>query len=185
MLMKKFMFFSLVMLGMECFVYRGWSQGTLAPLYLVISGSGSVTPLQNGQLLEVGQTYEMTATPDLGFAFGSWVSFPVFTITQTNFDSFGDPIIPPTVSTVTGTGTDYQFQPVLDFTMLVEQITPDGANPNITQSIGWQANFVPIPEPSDAGLVACAVTAVAVLRRQWPCCPTRRRLTPTASKVED
>ena len=36
------------------------------------NGSGSISPNYNGQLLEVGKTYSMTATPTVGFAFVNW-----------------------------------------------------------------------------------------------------------------
>lgn len=51
---------------------QSYAQGTLAPLYLSTNGDGSITPLQSGQLLEVGQSYNITATPDSGFSFSSW-----------------------------------------------------------------------------------------------------------------
>jgi hypothetical protein len=165
--MKKLMVFPLVLLGMVFFVYQGCSQGTLTPLYLFISGSGSVTPLQNGQSLEVGQSYEMTAVPDPGFTFSSWQPVDVFTTTQTNFDGFGNPILPPVVSTVATPVPSYTFQPVLDFTMQAEQqVTPVGSNPSIVEDFGWQANFMPIPEPSAVMLVPCEFTAVVFLRRK-------------------
>ncbi len=36
------------------------------------NGNGSISPNYNGQLLEVGKTYSMTATPSSGFAFVNW-----------------------------------------------------------------------------------------------------------------
>jgi hypothetical protein len=169
------MVFPLVVLGMVCCVHEGCSQGTLTALYLFISGSGSVTPLQNGQLIEAGQSYEMTAVPDPGFAFSSWQPVNVFTLAQTNFDGSGNPILPPVVSTVANPVPSYTFQPVLDFTMQAEQeVTPDGSNPSIVEDFGWQANFVPIPEPSAVVLVLGGFTAAVFLRRNWSRCLTLR-----------
>lgn len=155
-----------------CLVPESRAQGDLAPLQLFINGSGSVTPLQSGQLLEVGQSYEMTAIPDPGFVFSSWQPVNAFTFTQTNFDVNGNPILPPVVSVDPSQIPQYTYNPVLDFTMQpVEDITTNGSNPNITEEPGWQANFVPVPEPSGIRLIISGLAAIALLQarrfRQW------------------
>jgi hypothetical protein len=43
-----------------------------APLVVHINGAGTVTPDYNGQLLQVGASYTVTATPDLGNSFSGW-----------------------------------------------------------------------------------------------------------------
>jgi hypothetical protein len=43
-----------------------------APLSLTTSGSGSVAGAVNGQELEVGRSYTLTATPASGFVFSNW-----------------------------------------------------------------------------------------------------------------
>ena len=48
------------------------AQGILAPLSLFINGGGTVSPLTNGQPLEIGQTYNIAAIPEAGFTFRSW-----------------------------------------------------------------------------------------------------------------
>jgi hypothetical protein len=88
-LMKKFVLVSLVMLATVCFACQSYGQGSLAPLYLFTNGSGSIAPLQNGQLLEVGQSYDMTAIPDSGFVFSSWQPVNVFVSTQISSDPSG------------------------------------------------------------------------------------------------
>jgi hypothetical protein len=43
-----------------------------APLTVAVTGSGTVSPNYNGQWLEVGRSYTMTATAASGFSFDSW-----------------------------------------------------------------------------------------------------------------
>ncbi len=46
--------------------------GSLSPLAISIVGSGTVTPNLNGQLLNVGHSYTITAVPASGHAFSNW-----------------------------------------------------------------------------------------------------------------
>ncbi len=128
------------------FANQGSAQDTFAPLFLYTNGSGSVLPLQNGQSLEVGQYYEMTATPALGYVFSGWQVVNVFIITETNFNTDGEPILPPVVSTVQSPVPTYTNDATLQFAMQAEiNITSAGSNPSIVRAFGWQANFVPVP----------------------------------------
>jgi hypothetical protein len=43
-----------------------------SPLTVVINGTGTVTPNLNGQALEVGKSYSMTAKPGVGFLLQNW-----------------------------------------------------------------------------------------------------------------
>jgi len=157
---------TLVTLATLCFTHRSCAQGTLTPLYLFTSGSGSITPFQDGQLLEVGQSYDMTAVPDPGYIFSSWQSVNVFVITQTNYDANGNPLPPVTSVVPSAGGPQYTSSPQLEFTMQSPSaVTSAGANPGITRSFGWEANFVPVPEPSDAALIACGIITITLLRR--------------------
>jgi hypothetical protein len=87
----------LMAMAMAIFAQWGYSQGTLAPLYVFTNGDGTITPYQSGQMLEVGQTYDLTATPDFGYEFSSWEPVDVSVITQTNYIR-DEPILPPVVS---------------------------------------------------------------------------------------
>src|SRR5262245_35108477 len=75
-----------------------YGQETNASLALFIKGGGSVAPLTNGQLLVVGQSYNMVATPDAGYVFDNWQPVNVFTTTNFVVDTNGVTI--PVVSTV-------------------------------------------------------------------------------------
>jgi hypothetical protein len=164
--MKKFILISLVTLATVCFRHQCNAQGTLAPLYLFTNGAGSITPLQDGQLLEVGQNYEMTAIPDSGFLFSSWQPVNVFALTTAVIDYNTGP---PTTNLVTSTDLspvpEYIEQPVLEFTMQPEEViynNPGGST--ITRSSGWQVNFVPVPEPSCLTLFVCGLTIAVFFR---------------------
>ena len=163
--MKKFMLILLVTLATVCFTRESRAQGTLAPLYLFTSGAGSITPFQNGDLLQVGQSNNMTAIPDSGYAFSSWQLVNVFIITQTNFDSGHNPILPLSTSVDPSPVPQFTYQPELGFIMQpLRMITSNGSNPNISEIVGWQANFVAVPEPSDATLIVSGFTVIALFR---------------------
>jgi hypothetical protein len=126
---------------------------------LFTTGSGEISPLQDGQLLVVGQTYDMEGIPDSGFAFGSWQPVNVFTFTQMQVDASGNPL-PPLISIVPSPVPDYSFQPALEFTMQPVVVIADNPSLTITQGTGWQVNFVQVPEPSRIALFVCGLTAI-------------------------
>jgi hypothetical protein len=137
-------------------------QGTLAPLFLFTSGSGSVTPLQNGQLLEVGQSYEMTAILDSGSVFSSWQPANVFVFTSIVFDAEGNATT--NTSVVSSLVPNFIQQADLTFIMQAPQVLTQTPALMVTENSGWQANFEAIPEPSETMLVACYVTAASFFR---------------------
>lgn len=150
---------------MVCFACSGYSQGTLAPLYLYTSGDGSITPYQSGQMLEVGQTYDITAVPDAGYEFSSWQPVDVFIFTTTNYNN-GVPILPPVVSIVPSVEETNIYVSDLEFTMQdVMQVSSEGSDPDIVRAFGWQADFVAVPEPATGAIFGCGLAAMAVVRR--------------------
>jgi hypothetical protein len=153
-----------------CFAHQSFAQDVSdAPLSLFINGAGSVSPLQDGQSLEVGQSYTMTAIPDSGSAFSSWQPVNVFTFIEFTYDSNGDPN-PPVVSTVLSLVPGYTYQPALEFTMQSVMVIYDQPGlRTITQSSGWQVNFVPVPEPSSLALTLYGLTVTIFHwgRRLW------------------
>jgi Divergent InlB B-repeat domain len=156
-----------VTLAMMCLVQASYCQGTLtlSPLYVFTDGDGSITPYQNGQMLTVGMNYELTATPDAGYEFNSWQPVNVFIITQTNYDNFGDPIIPPTQSIIPSVVATNIYGADLEFTMQDTESVAAG-NPTIVEAFGWQANFVPVPEPAETAIVSCGLAFIAAVRRR-------------------
>src|SRR5690349_18981291 len=90
-IMRKLTLITFLAVVMTCFTRQGFTQSSLAPLYLSTNGSGSITPFQTGQLLEVGQSFQMTAIPDAGFAFDSWQQASFFVFTQFLQDAGGNP----------------------------------------------------------------------------------------------
>jgi hypothetical protein len=144
-------------------------------LQLFISGNGSVTPLQAGDLLTVGQTYDMEAVPAADSVFSSWQPVNVTTVTQFDLDANGNPV-PIYISTVPLLVADYSYQPILEFTMQPDTVIADTPTLSIVQSYGWQANFIPVPEPSSIGLIACGLTAI-FFHRSNTCLKTKNAYT--------
>ena len=161
---------------MVCLAQPGFSQDTLAPLYLFTNGDGTITPYQSGQMLEVGQAYDITATAADGNEFSSWQPVNVFIFTQTNYDPNGEPILPPTVSIVASVVPTNIYGSVLEFTMQDDVTLTSVGNLNITQAFGWQADFVPVPEPAEATIVGYGFAAMAVARRRPRSIPRRSLL---------
>jgi hypothetical protein len=123
---------------------QSFAQGTLAPLYLLINGGGSVSPLTNGAMLEVGQPYHMVAIPNAGFVFNSWQPLNVFTTTAFTIDpTTGNTNT--VVSTLVSVVPAYTNQASLDFVMQPVVVIADTPGVRtITKSSGWRANFSPI-----------------------------------------
>ena len=143
--MRIFAFVICLTLASACFAFQTFAQETLAPLYLFTNGIGSITPLQNGQMVDVGQSYEMTALPDSDYAFSSWQPVNVFVLTTVEIDYNTDP---PTTNVITQTATslvpEYTEEPVLEFTMQQENVLYDSGGNSLVEYSGWQANFVPV-----------------------------------------
>jgi hypothetical protein len=156
--MKKFTLI-LAALATVCFASQSHSQGTSTPLHLYTSGNGSVTPLQDGDLLVIGQTYDMEAIPCSDSVFSSWQPVNVTTVTQFDLDANGNPV-PIYISIVPSPVPDYSYQPILEFTMQPNTVIADTPTLTIVQSYGWQANFAPVPEPTSLALIACGLTAI-------------------------
>lgn len=162
--MRNSVFIIMFTLATVCFAHRSCAQGTLAPLSLFTSGSGEISPFQDGQMLEVGQSYEMTAIPDDGYVFSSWQPVNVFTFTQITPPLNGW-TNPPIVSIVLSPLREFTDLLVLEFTMQPVTVIQSGTpSIMITESSGWQANFVPVPEPSGIALILCGLTTIAFLR---------------------
>lgn len=66
-------------------------------------------------------------------------------------------------------GATNSYAAELEFIMQpLTAITPDNEDPTISEIAGWQANFVPVPEPSDVEIIVCGFAAVALLWRRRP-----------------
>jgi hypothetical protein len=118
--------------------------GASAPLSLTINGQGRVLPFEDGEQLPIGWSFVMTAIPDHGYVFTGWQKVNVTTITQFTVDLEGDPN-PPVISTVVSPVPGFIRQPTLRFQVQTPTVITDSPEPiTITESIGWQANFVSI-----------------------------------------
>jgi uncharacterized repeat protein (TIGR02543 family) len=71
--------------GNESVAVRNLTNVVGAPLTVSISGQGNVTPNLNGQWLEIGRSYTITALPAAGFAFTNWTGDIAGTTAQLTF----------------------------------------------------------------------------------------------------
>jgi hypothetical protein len=166
-LMRKSAFIVIVGVAIVCFARQSNGQGTMsfAPLHLYINGAGAVSPLLNGDMLQVGQSYSMTAIPDSGFAFSSWQPVNVFTFTSYIVDAGGT--VSTNISVISSPVAQFIYTSSLSFTMQPENLIYD--NPGVstlTEGGGWQANFEPVPEPSSLALIMCGFAATMFHRCQ-------------------
>ena len=58
--------------GLRTQARRSFFRSALSPLTLLTNGQGTISGLTNGQMLEVGRTYQIIATPGPGHLFSSW-----------------------------------------------------------------------------------------------------------------
>ncbi|HXC34426.1 MAG TPA: hypothetical protein VNV43_01040 [Candidatus Acidoferrales bacterium] len=122
-----------------------FAQETQSPLPLYISGSGKIVPFQDGQMLDDGRDFVMTAVPNKGYVFASWQQVNIFTFDEYFLNSNGQ-LIEQTSAVPSFSPPEPEKNRVLHFTMQPEQYLFDDPNVRIiTQSVGWQANFVPAP----------------------------------------
>jgi len=136
--------FQVIMLVIPSIASQAYGQSTNAPLYLSINGDGNVSPLTNGELLVVGQTYSMTATPDTGFAFSGWQPVNVFTFAEFVIDTNGN-TLPPVFSTVAAPVATFTYEASLSFVMQPVTVIYDVPGVRtVTEGSGWQANFEPV-----------------------------------------
>jgi hypothetical protein len=163
--MRQSMFIRIVGAAIMCLAQQAKAQGTMsyAPLLLFINGAGGVSPVVNGEMLEVGQSYTMTATPDSGFSFSSWQPVNVFTLTSYIVDIGGG--VSTNMSVTASPVPEYINTPSLSFTMQPEDLIYNNPGVStITEGRGWQANFEPVPEPSSLAVTMCGLIATVFLQ---------------------
>ncbi len=98
----------------------------------------------------------MEGIPDSGSVFSSWQPVNVFTLFEVVWDASGDQYT--NTSSVAALIPEYVETSVLTFTVQPGQVLLD--NPGVTmltESRGWQANFVAVPEPSSIALIVCGL----------------------------
>jgi hypothetical protein len=112
----------------------------------------------------------MEAIPDPGYTFGSWQSVNVSVDTIYTFNGTG--FVVSSVTTNITPQLNYSYDPHLSFTVSpVFEIESYGET--IEDRFGWQANFEPVPEPSNLALLMCGLSVV-VFARCTRCCLTPR-----------
>jgi len=111
-----------------------------APLWVTTQGGGVVYFCQDGQMLQVGRRYAMAAVPDLGHEFTGWTKVNVFNFIEFLYDENGKPFT--RTSSVPSLTMEVITYPVLVFTMQPEVVVFTSQSREVTQTVGWQANFV-------------------------------------------
>jgi hypothetical protein len=118
-------------------------EAAYAPLALSTSGEGRILPFKDGQMLWVGRAYCLLAEPDRGYVFTNWTRMNVFTYISFGLDASGDWVPQGTNVVRSPVEGGAIREPVLRFIMPpAEVIYADGFE-SLTQTTGWQANFVP------------------------------------------
>ena len=144
-IMKRFLLITLATLIAASSATRTCAQETNGPLSLFINGGGSVSPLTNGELLQVGQSYNMVATPLAGFVFNSWQPVNVFTLTSIIIETISGGVITNTnVSVIVSPLPTYTNEPSLSFIMQPVDVLYNTNGSTLTLGRGWQANFGPV-----------------------------------------
>ena len=147
--MKSFFIFLILVLsvfyspGQSIITLSPSPESCLPPLFIYKNGPGKVAAqFSFGQLFMDGRYYHLIAVPDRGYEFSNWQEVDVFTVTQYLY-FYGQRIEPPIISTDVTPVPHYIYDPLL---LLPEQKVDyilSSTNVMITESIGWQANFVP------------------------------------------
>jgi hypothetical protein len=140
---KTFLLISLAELTIVLFPFCGQAQQTCAPLFVFTNGSGSITPLQNGQLLQVGQSYGMTAIPNSGYVFNSWQPIDISIATLFAEEADGN-LVAVATNVIPLPQPQYYTQPALDFVMQPQVTILSNSLVTIIDTTGWQANFEPV-----------------------------------------
>jgi hypothetical protein len=123
---------------------------SFAPMHVYVNGAGHIYPSYDEKMLRIGRGYAMTAIPARGYKFASWQPVDVTTLTLYAEDSSGS-FEEVTNTTINLAENQYVMDPVLTFRMKPADIVSSGGLFTITESTGWQANFVPkyerVPRP--------------------------------------
>jgi len=139
--MKRFIFALTLALAVEHLPGQVVSKNSTAPMLLFTSGGGTISPLQGGQQLKVGNTYSITAIPAAGYKFRNWQQVHV-SIDAENVQYPSGATTGSSKTTVAAQGKSVTT-PSLGFT--VSPVTTSTSNYGFTthtEGTGWKANFV-------------------------------------------
>jgi hypothetical protein len=119
-----------------------WLPAQQTPLFLYTNGSGTISPYQNGQMLEAGHSYVLTACAASGCEFNKWQMVTVSTEVKTvNYPS-GLTVI--TTNTTVIETDRYFYNARLNFTAessSVQTLDDHPGTSRVTRVSGWRANF--------------------------------------------
>jgi hypothetical protein len=142
--MKKALVLLIVMLAARWVPAQGTIGVAWAPLLLYTNGTGSISNLCCGQMLQVGQRYIMTAVPDRSSQFNMWRRVKKSVEVKTII--YPSSVIIITTNTVVLPASMPLKTARMSFVM--EPVTVQVRNDNpgtsvITTCYGWRAEFVP------------------------------------------
>lgn len=124
---------------------------SFAPVDVFTNGPGRIyifergRSVADGQMLPVGSRIRLIAVPDPGYEFVSWYPVNVFSFTEVTLGADGNPATT-NYSVVASPVPRPVNHHILDREVLPLTVLYDVPGVRvITQSLGWQANFEPIP----------------------------------------
>jgi hypothetical protein len=126
--------------GQTLFRQRSHSPPEEAPFFLSINGPGHVIGPQDGQMLQVGRDYSMTAIPNRGHHFLGWNPVNVFTFVEYTVDESGNSVA--STNTILSPIPGFIHKPALKFSVGAPEVIFNlpGVR-TVIRSSGWQANF--------------------------------------------
>jgi hypothetical protein len=142
--MKKMVVLLMVMLATRWLPAQGTTGVTWAPLLLYTNGTGSISNLSNGQMLQVGKSYFMTAVPDRGSQFSMWRQIKKSVEVKTVI--YPSSVIIITTNTTVSLAGRLLRTARVRFVMEPVMMQVRNDNPGtsvITTYCGWRAEFVP------------------------------------------
>lgn len=139
--MKRIVLILAVMLAVQRLPAQSGTEGPSAPLLLCTNGCGTISPYNNGQMLEVGHNYTLSACPASGFSFDGWRQVTMATTVQvTRYPSDAWEIT--TNTYVVRRGRIFVHSLYIIVPAVSVSVSSNGPSvTTVTRTEGWEADF--------------------------------------------